>query len=165
VNENASDPPAETEKESINSPSSLSTEATYVDQHFSFQAVKEDAPLDMAKSNPFHGPDETEALASCAYRYRLFDLSVTEDEDIGLVVRTQVDSYLPGPAGKESFVTIHALNEFDPKAQGAGAPDWRQKLDSQRGAVVATEMKNNSCKLAKWVTQSILAGAEAIKLG
>jgi len=44
-------------------------------------------------------------------------------------------------------------------------PDWRSRLDSQRGAVVATEMKNNSCKLAKWAVQSVLAGAEQMKIG
>jgi len=43
--------------------------------------------------------------------------------------------------------------------------DWRQKLDSQRGAVLATELKNNSCKLAKWTLQAMLASADLIKLG
>ena len=43
--------------------------------------------------------------------------------------------------------------------------DWRQKLDSQRGAVLATELRNNSCKLAKWTVSSILAGSEYLKLG
>ena len=62
--------------------------------------------------------------------------------------------------------TIKALNEFDHKAQGSGgALDWRTKLASQRGAVVATEMKNNSCKLAKWTVQSVLAGADHLKIG
>jgi len=86
-----------------------------------------------------------------------------------ICVRTEVDSYLPSqgnPKEGQGLVTIRALNEFDPRAPGAGgAPDWRTKLDSQRGAVVATEMKNNSCKFAKWTVQSILAGAEAMKIG
>ena len=46
-----------------------------------------------------------------------------------------------------------------------GGVEWRQKLDSQRGAVLATELKNNSCKLAKWTASSILAGSEYLKLG
>jgi len=63
-------------------------------------------------------------------------------------------------------MTIKALNEFDNKAQGSGgALDWRTKLASQRGAVLATEMKNNSCKLARWAVQSILAKADTMKLG
>ncbi|KAJ3719372.1 eukaryotic translation initiation factor 3 subunit D [Lentinula raphanica] len=185
VNENASDPPQDPpppnpnnpnekipDAPSINSATSLSLEATYVNQNFAFQTVVETPPppgIDLANPNPFYGPDETEPLASCGYRYRVFDLSVQEDENFKICVRTEVDAYLPGsgnPREGHGLVTIRALNEFDPRAPGAGgAPDWRTKLDSQRGAVVATEMKNNSCKLAKWTVQSILAGAESMKIG
>ncbi|KXN89472.1 Eukaryotic translation initiation factor 3 subunit D [Leucoagaricus sp. SymC.cos] len=185
VNENAADPPqdlappnpnipaekATPEPPSINSATSLSLEATYINQNFGFQTVIENGPppaIDFVHPNPFYGPDETEPLASCGYRYRLFDLGITEDEDIKICVRTEVDAFTPGQNAREGqgLVTIRALNEFDPRAQGAGgAPDWRSKLDSQRGAVVATEMKNNSCKLAKWTVQSVLAGADLIKIG
>ncbi|KAF8231407.1 translation initiation factor eIF-3, subunit D [Tricholoma matsutake] len=187
VNENAADPPQDpappnpnnpTEKAavpevpSINSATSLSLEATYINQNFGFQSVIETPPppaVDFSHPNPFYGPEETEPLASCGYRYRLFDLGITEDEDIKICVRTEVDAYTPGqgnPRDGQGLITIRALNEFDPRAQGAGgAPDWRSKLDSQRGAVVATEMKNNSCKLAKWTVQSVLAGAELMKIG
>ncbi|KAF8138757.1 translation initiation factor eIF-3 subunit D [Boletus edulis] len=184
VNENASDPPqdptppnpnnpadktAVLEAPSINSTTSLSLEATYINQNFGFQSVQENLTADFAHPNPFYGPEETDPLASCGYRYRIFDLGVTEDEDIKICVRTEVDAYVPGagnPADGRGLVTIRALNEFDPRAQGAGgAQDWRSKLDSQRGAVVATEMKNNSCKLAKWTVQSILAGADLMKIG
>ena len=33
------------------------------------------------------------------------------------------------------------------------------------GTVLATELKNNSCKLAKWTAQSLLAGVEQMKIG
>ncbi|OTF69460.1 hypothetical protein BLA29_014160, partial [Euroglyphus maynei] len=46
-----------------------------------------------------------------------------------------------------------------------GSIDWRQKLDVQRGAVLANELKNNACKLAKWTVQSLLAGSHQIKFG
>ena len=99
-----------------------------------------------------------------------------------MIVRTEVDSFIRGgPSATsqvstsdfnradpeaETYITIKTLFEFDSKAQGSGgAPDWRTKLDSQRGAVVATEMKNNSCKLARFAVQSILAGAEQMKMG
>ncbi|KAF4619921.1 hypothetical protein D9613_004923 [Agrocybe pediades] len=186
VNENAADPPQDPappnpnnpnekaaipETAAINTATSLSLEATYINQNFGFQSVIETgppAPVDLAHPNPFYGPEETEPLASCGYRYRLFDLGITEDEDIKLCVRTEVDAYTAGqnPKDGQGLVTIRALNEFDPRAQGAGgAPDWRSKLDTQRGAVVATEMKNNSCKLAKWTVQSVLAGADLMKIG
>ncbi|KAG8865139.1 hypothetical protein FRB96_000028 [Tulasnella sp. 330] len=171
VNENAADPPNEVDKDkdSMNTPGSLSLEATFIDQHFSFQAVKEDTKLNMTKPNPFYSSEDTEPPASCGYRYRLFDLSVGEEEEgVKIAVRTQVEAFIPGanPKAPPHLVTLRTLNEFDSKAQGAGgAPDWRTKLDSQRGAVVATEMKNNSFKLAKWAVQSILAGAETMKIG
>ena len=38
----------------------------------------------------------------------------------------------------------------DPKHNGV---DYRTTLDSQRGAVLATECKNNGCKLARWTAQ------------
>ena len=60
-------------------------------------------------------------------------------------------------------MTCFTLNEWDHKE--AGTSDWRQKIDAQRGAVLATELKNNACKLAKWTTQTLLAGAEEMKLG
>ena len=49
--------------------------------------------------------------------------------------------------------------------QAAGGVEWRKKLDSQRGAVLATELKNNSCKIAKWATCAVLAGSSFIKFG
>ncbi|KZV91840.1 translation initiation factor eIF-3, subunit D [Exidia glandulosa HHB12029] len=167
VNENAMDPPLDTDKESINSAISLALEATYVNQNFLFQAVREsDQAMELGGPNPFHTPEDGDGseLASCGYRYRLFDLSVTEEEDVKIAVRTEVDAFIPGAT--EQFINIRALNEFDSRSQGAGgAPDWRTKLDAQRGAVVATEMKNNSCKLARWAVASMLSGAEVLKLG
>lgn len=51
---------------------------------------------------------------------------------------------------------IQALNEWD--SRNCNGVDWRRKLDSQRGAVLATELKNNSGKLAKWTMSALLAG-------
>jgi translation initiation factor 3 subunit D len=103
VNENAADPPQDPtapnpsnpnekvpEPPSINTATSLSLEATYINQNFGFQSVSETSPppaVNLDKPNPFYGPDETEPLASCGYRYRVFDLGITEDEDIKMCVR------------------------------------------------------------------------------
>ncbi len=43
--------------------------------------------------------------------------------------------------------------------------EWRQRLDTQRGAVFATELKNNSCKLSKWTVTSLLSGSSSLRLG
>ena len=43
--------------------------------------------------------------------------------------------------------------------------DWRAKLENQRGAVLATELKNNANKLAKWTAAAVIAGADMIRVG
>jgi len=174
VNENAADAPLEVSegnKDTINSPGALRDEATLINNVFPLQCVleNESAKVDMPHDHPFYNAqEETDPPASKAYRYRRFDLSVEADtEPLHLVVRTELDAVVKNNiSGEDQFLTMHALNEFDSKAQGAGgALDWRSKLASQRGAVVATEMKNNSCKLARWTVQAILAKADLMKLG
>ncbi|KAF7186904.1 Eukaryotic translation initiation factor 3 subunit D [Pseudocercospora fuligena] len=174
VNENAADAPlemSEGNKDQINSPGALKEEATHINNVFPPQVVQESDSMkrDMNHEHPFYNADEeTDPPASKAYRYRRFDLSLEADaEPLHLIVRSELDAVAKNNiSGEDQFLTIHALNEFDNKAQGSGgALDWRSKLASQRGAVVATEMKNNSCKLARWTTQSILAKADLMKLG
>ncbi|EIW69564.1 hypothetical protein TREMEDRAFT_39135 [Tremella mesenterica DSM 1558] len=165
VNEHALDslPEDDDDPSNINSPSSLSLEATYINQNFANQVIAEGKSW-TPSPNPFYSPEEeTEPLASCLYRYRKFDLSVAEDEEFEVVVRTEVDAYLDK---KDHLITIKALNEFDPRvSSGAKALDWRKHLDTQRGAILATEIKNNNAKLARWSVQGILAGAEQMKMG
>lgn len=178
VNENAADPPMEpddkTDKNAaanINSPGNLSLEATYINQNFSFQVTNPSKTHDLPDGpNPFHDASagDSEQLASSAYKYRKFDLSSTSDDPIELYVRTELDAFVPATAKNQppQYITIRTLNEWDSRAQGSGgAPDWRAKLDAQRGAVVANEMKNNAGKLARWAVQSLLAGADNMKMG
>ena len=173
VNENAADAPldaADGSKDSVNQPSALAEEATYINHNFANQVVLESSgqKVQMKHANPFYNAsEETEPPASKAYKYRRFDLSTNDEEPVYLVVRTELDAVQKNATnGEDQFLSVKALNEFDSKAQGSGgALDWRTKLASQRGAVVATEMKNNSCKLARWTVQSILAKADVMKVG
>ncbi|KAL2816239.1 eukaryotic translation initiation factor 3 subunit D [Aspergillus cavernicola] len=176
VNENAADAPLEIaeasgKQEIINTPNALAMEATVINHSFALQTVVESntAKVEFSHPNPFYNAEEeTEPLASKGYKYRRFDLSLDSDEEpMNLIVRTEVDALAKNPTGGEDqHLVVKALNEFDSKAQGSGGSlDWRSKLYSQRGAVVATEMKNNSCKLARWTTQAILAKADGMKLG
>ena len=174
VNENAADAPlelSEGNKDTMNAPQALMLEATHINNVFPLVTVSESPQgrRDMAHEHPFYSPEaETDPPASKAYRYRRFDLSSeSSDTPIHLIARTELDAISKNPvSGEPQQLTIHALNEFDNKAAGSGgALDWRNKLASQRGAVVATEMKNNSSKLARWTTQAVLAGADMMKLG
>lgn len=176
VNENAYDAPLEVSEatgklDQINTPSALAMEATFINHNFALQTMIESdqAKVSFAQPNPFYNEaEETEPLASKGYKYRRFDLSLERDEEpLKLIVRTEVDAVMKHPTGgPDQQLVIKALNEFDSKAPGSGgALDWRTKLVSQRGAVLATEMKNNSSKLARWTTQAILAQADGMKLG
>ncbi|KAK6149926.1 hypothetical protein DH2020_017451 [Rehmannia glutinosa] len=136
-------------KDDINSIHSLSVEAAYINQNFSQQVLIRDGnKVDFEEPNPF--ANEGEEVASVGYRYRRWKL----DDDMYLVSRCEVQSVLD-INNQRSFLTLNALNEFDSK----------QKLETQRGAVLATELKNNANKLAKWTAQALLAGADMMKLG
>ncbi|KAL3900572.1 MAG: hypothetical protein SGCHY_001253, partial [Lobulomycetales sp.] len=178
VNENASEAPLESVDgvETINSPNKLAEEATYVNRFFSQQILNQEESLTLSGgTHPDHDPAQD---ARYAYRYRKWDLG----DEITLFARTQIDAVVhqtgtasslsdtpassTHPARESHLVCLHALNEFDSRAAGSGgAPDWRQKIDSQRGAVMASELKNNGAKLARWTAASIIAGADQLRLG
>ncbi len=95
--------------------------------------------------------------ASVAYRYRKFTLG-----NIKVVARCELHGWT-SKGSDDLLFTSYSLNEWD--SRYAGGVEWSKKIDSQRGAVLATELKNNSCKLANWTAQSVLAGADIMKLG
>merc|ERR1712198_575163 len=159
VSETAAEPPQE-EGSSLNSPRNLALEATFVNHNFSQQVLRTDGEkykFDM--ENPFIDADEDGEVASVAYRYRRWDLG----NNITLVCRCELDAAQLGSNNEVQLVNLKALNEWD--SRFAGNLDWRQKLDTQRGACLANELKNNACKLAKWTIQSILAGADTLRFG
>ncbi|KAM7533431.1 hypothetical protein Aperf_G00000124901 [Anoplocephala perfoliata] len=179
VAETALDPPNE-ESGHINSPEKLAFEATFINISFSQQVLKDGRMYNFEQKNPFidsENEEEAEHVASVGYRYRYFDLG----NNIKLIVRCEVDAVMPTRGDEEGggeeakavkdaadaettkFCCIKALNEFD--SRYCNGVNWRSKLDTQRGAVIASELKNNSCKLAKWTVASLLAGADLLKFG
>ncbi|KAL7646022.1 UNVERIFIED_CONTAM: hypothetical protein RMT77_002923 [Armadillidium vulgare] len=159
VNETSSEPPQE-EGNSLNSPRNLSLEATFINHNFSQQVLKSDGDrYKFEHENPFLDEDEKDEVAPVGYRYRKWSLG----NDVQLVARTEHDAVQLGPNNELQFINLKALNEWD--SRFSGGVEWRQKLDTQRGAVLANELKNNACKLAKWTVQAILAGSDQIKFG
>lgn len=162
VNETASEPPQE-DPTGVNSPRNLALEATFINNNFSQQVLKTaekgDPRYKFPEPNPFASEEEEGEIASVGYRYRKWDLG----DGIVLVARCEHDGVLKMPNGDVLFLTIKALNEWDPKL--SGGVDWRQKLDTQRGGVLAHELRNNACKLAKWTVQALLAGSDQMRFG
>ncbi|XP_071106737.1 eukaryotic translation initiation factor 3 subunit D-like [Haliotis cracherodii] len=159
VSETATEPPQD-EGNSINSPRNLALEATFINHNFSQQVLKMgEEKYNFEKKNPFiQGEDDSE-VASVGYRYRKWDLG----NDITLIARCEHDAIMYGPNGELQYINVKSLNEWD--ARYSGGVDWRSRLDNQRGAVLATELKNNSCKLAKWTVSALLAGSDQLKFG
>ena len=144
----------------LNSPRNLALEATFINHNFSQQVLKSSEPrYKFDEPNPFISEKEESEVASVAYRYRKWNL----DNGIILIARCEHDAVMRGPNNETQFLTIKALNEWDSKL--ANGVEWRQKLGTQRGAVLANELRNNTCKLAKWTVQALLVGSNHLKLG
>eukprot|EP00871_Galdieria_phlegrea_P004449 jgi/Galph1/5004/GphlegSOOS_G3680.1 len=165
VNESAHDPPKDeknlSREEQVNSLQSLTIEATLVNQNFSQAVLSSNQHYKLERPNPFAEPDEH--VASVGYRYRKWKLRGYE-----VVVRTELDAVLKAPKEDDvpSFLVLKALNEVpDLTTKPGSGNDWRNKLDSQRGAVFATELKNNATKITRWTISSLLSGADQLKLG
>eukprot|EP00798_Chlamydomonas_sp_ICE-L_P031221 gene31221-6371_t len=152
VNETSPEPVADAEKGGVHQ---LSLEATAINQNFSQQVLtKSGNKHKFDEPNPFVSPGDEEELASCAYKYRKWTLN--EEGDIDIIIRCELEGAMVSAKGEEQLLSIKALNEVDHKAQ---------KIESQRGAVLASETKNNKNKMAKWTAGALLSGADMIKLG
>lgn len=60
---------------------------------------------------------------------------------------------LGGPAAAQ--LPVRPASDGSSRWRRAGV-DWRQKLENQRGAVLATELKNNANKIAKWTAAALV---------
>ena len=86
------------------------------------------------------------------------------DGTVDVIVRCEVDAAQEASGGRPQLVSTKALVEFCQK-QGSQQLDWRRRLETQRGAVFATERKNNSNKIARWTVAALLSSADLFKLG
>lgn len=148
VNETANDAPSEDASlETINNTAALAAEATKVNEALQAMLTKEPSVKLGEEASPI------------AYRYAKVPLG----ESLHMVVRTRAGALLPSieASGADTMAVIRAFLEFDPKS---GGMDWRQRLDAQRGAVLAHEIKNNSAVLARWLYEAILGHADTLKL-
>jgi len=173
VNETSAEPPQNDDKEPLNTPLKLGLEASAINQNFSQQVLNQKVPpTTFENPNPFEDEDVPGESAPVAYRYQAFTLggnprSKTEfgKDDITVCVRSEIDCIIPDatptPGKAPTYGLVKCLNEYAPK----GTTGWRNCLESQRGAVLATELKNNSFKIARWTAQAVIAGAEVLKFG
>jgi len=114
-------------------------------------------------ANQFGGPAEFDGVPASpekipkAFRYQKFDIG----NDNSIVVRCEIDA-VSKLRGEQVTFSVKALHEFDLRP---GASGWRSKIQTQRGAVFATEIKNNAHKVARWAAQAVLGGIDRMSIG
>lgn len=150
VNENTSGNLPEDEKDMFK----ICIEATNVNRKFIDIVTSQTEGTAFDENSPYFKDVPEDKV----YRYRKWTL----DNKIHVVCRSEVDSYVTqgeGENAKKILTKICALNEFE------SVLDWRNNFESNNGAVISGEERNNACKISKWICQAILADCELIKLG
>lgn len=146
--------PLQEDKDNVNGIENLNAEATFVHQAFREQVLQSSKSHSIGDALP--ADLSNASTPASGYSYKRFDLG-----SIRLIVRCEIDGHVT-VANNIQKLAVHSLNEFDPKWSGI---DWRTKLETQRGAVLATELKNNATKMARWTAAALLAGVDIIKIG
>ncbi|KAI9179209.1 hypothetical protein H9P43_005871 [Blastocladiella emersonii ATCC 22665] len=161
VNENAHEPPADhpTDKDFINNPGNLAIEATYINANFSQQVVDHAKRVNFGAASPLANGADADAVPSAGYMYRKWSF----EDRFDVVARTEIDAVAEEAGGKQVMLTVRAFNQV-PGLAGQTI-DWKKQYDSKRGAIQATEMRNNGFKVARWTMQALLAEADWMKIG
>lgn len=149
VSETANEPPMD-DRDSFNSTQNLAIEATRINNIIPSIICSSDSQYNV-------GGDCT---VPSGYAYKYFKWTMGEGKY--LVVRSTVNA-AARIGSNEDIILVRSLLEFD-SSRYAGNLDWRSKLDNQRGAILAHEIKNNNSIIARWVFQSYLAQVDNIKL-
>jgi translation initiation factor 3 subunit D len=176
VNENAQEQPTFDESQDpmtqINSPIKLGLESTSIVQNFSQQVVSTEDIQDLDYPNPFFDEEEAgnskPALAGYIYRKAFIPATANSTgKEWNFIIRGEVNAKIDTPGADEStptttqYVSLKSLNEFD-----ARNSNYRENFDKSRDAAVfATEMKNNACKVTKWLASAIVSGCDLLKVG
>ncbi|BAM40824.1 eukaryotic translation initiation factor 3 subunit 7 [Theileria orientalis strain Shintoku] len=161
VNETAPDPPQPDCEIKINRPASLRYEAVKVNQNLRQQVLIPDEFAETYDDPPF--VEESDTPATIAYRYRKFTIPGSQNAQnfeklpIMVVTRCEVHGKLPGT---DNYAYVCALNECPNKNNKS----WRSQIETQKGALLANEIRNNTTKLQRFVACANMAGCSVFKL-
>jgi len=164
-------PVNETASESIvddgnpaNTPSALAQEATFINQMYFQQILAASAnPLVFERKNPFEEESpaaSATAAAPVAYRYRRWKVTETFDVVARCEINALREQHTNPEAARDAFVLVCALNEWNQRLT-----DWRKRIDTSRGTLLATEIRNNTNKISRWAVKAMLSGCAEINLG
>lgn len=155
VDENKFPKTAGENKECINSPQNLSCEASIVNQNF--------RKLVLTQSNDLNSElGESYSFSKSFSDNFLNNLNSYRCWSIGLeliMIRCTIHAYSNGKGGTQ-LLQIYAFN-------GCISQEtcWRNRLKNKNKILSDSEVKNNSCKIAKWTAMSLLSGVDLLKIG
>ena len=138
-----------------------------VNNSWRYQQYQKDLKIDLAEKDPFI-EIEDQVAARLGYQYKIWDLGKKRK----VCIRSTVHSYLPRAGdfsefenrdeeGKEIqkpkpiYQNTYALVEYE-----GNKSNWKQNLDTKMAQSITKEVQDNSCKLSRWVVESLLAGAD-----
>ncbi|GFE52723.1 eukaryotic translation initiation factor 3 subunit [Babesia ovis] len=163
VNETAPEPPLPDADIKINRPPALGYEAVKVNQRLRQQVLVSNELSEEFELPPF--VEEGDNPSTMAYRYRTFVVPGDTHGHgwvrmpIHVVTRGEVHGRIPGvPNGGYTYVC--ALNELPHKTQKS----WRTQIETQKGALLANEMRNNTAKMQRFAACAIISGCDTLKL-
>eukprot|EP01057_Protomagalhaensia_wolfi_P000371 Protomagalhaensia_wolfi_Nauph_80__370@NODE_1203_length_1662_cov_6_714110_g923_i0_p1_GENE_NODE_1203_length_1662_cov_6_714110_g923_i0NODE_1203_length_1662_cov_6_714110_g923_i0_p1_ORF_typecomplete_len501_score139_12eIF3_zeta/PF05091_12/2_2e89Activator_LAG3/PF11498_8/9_6Activator_LAG3/PF11498_8/2_1e03_NODE_1203_length_1662_cov_6_714110_g923_i0911593 len=147
----------------------VGVEAAKINCEFSQMAVEGMEQVKDFGELPF--ADDTEVPPQRAYRYRLVTLppgkskggKVIRNQPLVVAVRATVDAMIELD-DKETYIAVHALNEVTTSSKPLSLP-YADALERRKGDLFITELKNNACKMAKWVYCAMIAGVSHLKIG
>eukprot|EP01055_Gregarina_sp_Pseudo9_P006001 Gregarina_sp_Pseudo_9__6000@NODE_994_length_1993_cov_9_315251_g932_i0_p1_GENE_NODE_994_length_1993_cov_9_315251_g932_i0NODE_994_length_1993_cov_9_315251_g932_i0_p1_ORF_typecomplete_len565_score186_27eIF3_zeta/PF05091_12/4_5e104Activator_LAG3/PF11498_8/0_74Activator_LAG3/PF11498_8/3_2e03_NODE_994_length_1993_cov_9_315251_g932_i01421836 len=169
VNETAPDPPT-TDNSKARGMYDVGVEAAKVNYEFAQMTLEGTKTAQTFGELPF--AEDTEPPPYKAYRYRLITIppgktikggssAPIRREPIVLAVRTEIDGVIELD-DQQCFLAIHALTEATGKSQNM---PYAEALERRKGDLFITELKNNACKMAKWVYCAMIAGVSHLKIG
>lgn len=137
--------PDEDEPEtSPNTSKKLSDEALRVNRAFLLESL----------TDPVRKVGSLESDDPGVFKYRKWMIG-----DYQIVVRTEIDAQVE-ENGEFVPLRLFAVNEYDSNITGG----YADKLETRKGFIFSNEIKNNSCKMSKWVLKAHLAGVEYIRI-
>jgi translation initiation factor 3 subunit D len=111
----------------------LCVESTNVNKYFQHQVCHKD---DQAYGEESDHPG--------AYKYRKWNI---DNGEVSVFLRSTIDALVETSEGELEECMVKTLNEHD-----LNASNWRKKFkDNQKGHIFSSEMKNQTCKIAKWI--------------
>lgn len=150
--------------DSINGVRQLMQEAVKVNRAWRYHHTQKDKKKSLKEADPFVEVED-QVVVRQGYLYKIWDLGNKKK----ICIRSTLHAYLPRaeeePAEegekeepKAVYQNTYALVEFE-----GNKTQWKQQLDQMMALCLTKEVQDNSCKISRWVVESLLAGADQIK--